>query len=116
MKKQMVFAASGAAAGAINGLFGGGGGMVFLPCLVKSGLQQKKAFATCVAVILPICAVSAFLYLLRVPFDWLQALPYLVGGAIGGAVGGKTFGRVSTRCIRQLFALFMLYGGVRYLL
>ena len=41
---------AGAAAGLVNGLFGGGGGMVLLPLLSRWGtLDQKKAFATCVA-------------------------------------------------------------------
>ena len=36
--------------------------------------------------------------------------------AIGGAVGGLLFGRVDGRWLRRLFAAFLLYGGVRYLL
>ena len=40
----------GIAVGGANSLFGGGGGMVLLPLLSRWGtLDQKKAFATCVA-------------------------------------------------------------------
>ena len=47
---------AGAAGGAVNGLFGGGGGMVVLPLLTKwRKLEARSAFATCVAVILPMC-------------------------------------------------------------
>ena len=43
---------AGGAAGLANGLFGGGGGMVFLPILSRWGtLDQRKLYATCVAVI-----------------------------------------------------------------
>lgn len=90
--------------------------MVLLPGLKKGGLSQKKALATCVATILPLCLVSALVMLLRTDFSLAAALPYLLGGGIGGAVGGKWFPNVSNRLLRQLFALFMLYGGVRYLL
>ena len=50
---------AGAAAGLANGLFGGGGGMVFLPILSRWGsLSQRKLYATCVGVIFPVCLVS----------------------------------------------------------
>mgnify|MGYP000143769478 CR=1 FL=1 len=52
----------------------------------------------------------------RLRFDWLAALPYLIGGGIGGALGGLLFRKVSAGALRKLFALFLLYGGVRYLL
>ena len=43
---------AGGAAGLANGLFGGGGGMVFLPILSRGGtLSQRKLYATCVGVI-----------------------------------------------------------------
>ena len=107
---------SGAAAGLVNGLFGGGGGMVLLPLLRRGGMEEKKAFATCVAVIFPICALSAIVYLFRDGLDLQAALPYLIGGLAGGAVGGQLMGRVSALWLRWIFAAFLLYGGVRYLL
>lgn len=58
---------AGGAAGLANGLFGGGGGMVFLPILSRWGnLKSRQLYATCVAVIFPVCAVSAAMYLWRV--------------------------------------------------
>ena len=108
---------AGAAAGAANGAFGGGGGMVLLPVLSRWGrLPQRRLYATCVAVILPFCVVSAAVYLLRTPFDFTQALPYLLGGLAGGFVGGKLFPRVPAPWLRYLFAAFLVYGGIRYLL
>lgn len=51
---------AGAAAGLTNGFFGGGGGSVLVPMLTRvCGLDQRRAFATSVAVILPLCALSA---------------------------------------------------------
>ena len=39
---------AGVAGGLLSGLFGGGGGMVLLPLLVKwRKLEGRKAFATC---------------------------------------------------------------------
>lgn len=108
---------SGAAAGLVNGLFGGGGGMVLVPLLNRwCGVEEKKAFATCVAVIFPLCVLSAAVFLLRTDFTLSTALPYLLGGLAGGWLGGKWMGRVSVVWLRRIFAAFLLYGGVRYLL
>ncbi len=109
--------AAGAAGGLINGIFGGGGGMVLLPLLTKwSGLDARNAFATCVAIILPMCCVSAAVYLFQVRPALGEVLPYLAGGVVGGLVGGLTFEKVPVRVLKVIFGLFLLYGGVRYLL
>ena len=56
MQVKAKYAVSGALAGAVNGLFGGGGGMVLVPLLSGwCGMEGKRSFATCVAVILPLC-------------------------------------------------------------
>lgn len=109
-------ALAGAAAGLVNGFFGGGGGMVLVPLLAGwCGLGQRKAFATSVAIILPLCILSAAIYLFRGGVDFSTALPYLVGGLIGGLLGGKLFQRMNMVWLRRLFALLLLYGGVKAL-
>ena len=70
MQAKTKYALSGTAAGLVNGLFGGGGGMVLVPLLN----------------------------------GWC------------GLVGGRLFRRVSVTWLRGLFAAFLLYGGVRYIL
>ena len=112
--KALWYALAGAAAGVVNGLVGGGGGMALVPMLAgKCGLDQRKAFATSVAVIAPLCALSAGIYYFRGDLDLAAALPYLAGGLIGGWVGGKVFQKVSMVWLRRGFALLLLYGGVR---
>ena len=108
---------AGTAGGLINGLFGGGGGMVLLPLLTKwSRLEARAAFATCVAIIFPICCVSTAVYLYPVRPALSMVVPYLAGGVAGGLVGGLTFDKVPVRLLKAIFGLFLLYGGVRYLL
>lgn len=108
---------AGAAAGLVNGFFGGGGGMLLVPLLTRHcGLSQRKAFATSVAVILPLCALSSLIYLLRGEVDIPTALPYLLGGVIGGWTGGKLFKKLNMTWLRRIFALLILYGGIKALL
>lgn len=108
---------AGGLAGLANGFFGGGGGMLLVPMLTRRcGLSQRQAFATSVAVILPLCMLSAAVYFFRGGLDLAAALPYLAGGLIGGVIGGRMFKRLSMVWLRRVFALFILYGGVRALL
>ncbi len=107
---------AGALAGTVNGLFGGGGGIPLVVLLTRwAHVAEKTAFATCVAVILPICAVSAAVGLLRAGFPLVRALPYLLGGLAGGFLGGRLFRDVPAVWLRRVFALFLLYGAWRYL-
>ena len=106
MNKRWKYGLSGAAAGLVSGLFGGGGGTVLVPLLTGwCKTEQKRAFANCVAVIFPLCALSAVIYLLRTGLRLVTALPYLVGGLAGGFVGGKLFGKVSAPWLRRIFGL-----------
>ena len=108
---------AGAAAGLANGCFGGGGGMVFLPIVSRwGGVSQRKLYATCVGVIFAVCLISAAVYLLRGSVPLAQAAPYLAGGLVGGFIGGRLYGRVSTTFLKWLFAAFLFYAGVKYLL
>ena len=80
------------------------------------GLEQRKAFATSVAVILPLSLVSLVVYFLREGMDFLFALPFLLGGLAGGIISGKVFGKVSVTLLRRVFGLLILYGGIRAVL
>ena len=81
---------TGAAAGAVNGLFGAGGGMLLLPLLHRlTDLREHEAFACSVCTMLPLSVVSLVVYWLRGGEFLTAALPYLAGGALGeGAFGG----------------------------
>jgi hypothetical protein len=117
MRPNWTAGAAGAAAGLANGLFGGGGGMVLVPILSRwGGLSQRKLYATCVGVIFPVCLVSSAVYLWRGGVSLAAALPYLAGGLLGGLLGGRLYGRVSTKFLKWVFAAFLFYAGVNYLL
>ena len=116
-KSKLRYLLAGALAGLTNGLFGGGGGSVLVPLLTRyCRLDQRRAFATSVAVILPLCVLSVAIYFFRGGLDLMTALPYLAGGLMGGFLGGKLYGKVPTKALKWLFAAFLFYAGVKYLL
>ena len=116
-KPWMPAAMAGGAAGIVNGFFGGGGGSVLVPMLTRvCGLDQRRAFATSVAVILPLCALSAAVYLLRGGLDLSAALPYLIGGTVGGWAGGRLFKGVRLPWLKRGFGALLIWGGLRCLL
>ena len=109
-------AVAGGAAGLANGFFGGGGGMLLVPLFTRwCGLDQRQAFATSIAVILPLCALSSAIYWLRGGLDFMLALPYLLGGVLGGFLGGRMFKKLNMVWLRRAFALLILYGGAKAL-
>ena len=109
-------AVAGGAAGLANGFFGGGGGMLLVPLLTRwCGLDQRQAFATSIAVILPLCALSSAIDWLRGGLEVMLALPYLAGGLLGGFLGGRMFKKLNMAWLRRAFALLILYGGARAL-
>ena len=114
MKRRGKSLLAGGAAGIINGLFGGGGGAVLVPLLNRfCGLEQKQVFATAVAVVFPLCLLSAGIYLFRGGLEFLTALPYVLGGTVGGWLGGKWFKGVRVTWLRRGFGGLLIFSGVR---
>ena len=114
MRSEWKYLLAGGAAGLANGFFGGGGGSVLVPLLTGyCRLDQRRAFATSVAVILPLCALSVVIYFMRGGLDLAAAWPYLAGGALGGWLGGRLFKGVRVDWLRRGFGLLLIYGGLR---
>ena len=117
MKKQYRYIVAGALAGLTNGLFGAGGGLFLVPLLIRwIGLEEKRAFATSVAIMLPLSVASYVIFCIKGGNVWNDALPYLLGGVLGGLLSAKFFSRISTVWLHRLFGLLILYGGVKAVL
>ncbi len=107
----------GIASGVVNGLLGSGGGTILVPFMQKSlGVEQHKAHATTVAVVAPLCLVSAFFYIGHQAVDWGVLLAVSVGGVIGGVIGAKLLQKISGRWLHWIFGGLMLASAVRMFL
>lgn len=100
--------------GAINGLFGAGGGMLAVPCLTYVwGLDEKSAHATAIAVILPLCLVSSVVYALKGNYESSVILPTVIGVTIGGIAGALLLKKMSANAVSFLFYALMTFAGFK---
>ena len=107
---------SGLCAGAINGLFGGAGGMVLVPLLTAlTDLEDDEIFPASISIMLPICLVSLAYRSLTAPLPLSAAAPYLIGGALGGITAGLWGQAIPTRWLHKGLGILILWGGIRYL-
>lgn len=100
----------GLVAGVLAGLFGVGGGILFVPALVLLlGLTQVHAEATSLLAILPTVIAGAWRQQRYGNVDWRAAL--LVGlGSIAGVEGGVEAAKaLPESTLRRLFAVFTLF-------
>ena len=115
MNDIVKIAFAGAVAGAVNGLFGAGGGMLLVPLLtLMTDLEEDAIFPSSVSIILPLSLVSLISGAgLDLPFR--QALPYLIGALGGGVLAGLTGSRIPVHWLHRTLGLMILWGGIRYL-
>lgn len=116
MKKYLGIALAGLGAGAVNGLFGAGGGMVLVPLLcLLTDMEDEEIFPSSISIILPICLVSLAVTAMTVGIPFRQALPYLLGSAAGGILAGLWGQKIPTVWLHRGLGIMILWGGIRYL-
>lgn len=104
----------GGLAGILNGLFGAGGGLMLVPLFIGwLKMEEKQAFATSVAVALPLSIASFAVFIAQGNSVWEEALPYLLGGMVGGGLSIKLFRSISAKWLRRLFGMLILYGAIK---
>ena len=119
MTEKWKKAAIGLVTGFANGLFGSGGGTIVVPAMERFlKVEEHKAHATAIAVILPLSLLSLGIYLWKTGLGevWQIALWASVGGLVGGIVGAKLLSRISGIWLHRIFGAFMLAAAVRMIL
>lgn len=99
--------------GATNIILGAGGGMLTVPLYCKMGMEQSKAQINAVATILPITIISSIIYLLNGNVNLSDAYVFLLPGLVGSIIGTFLIKRISNNTLSFIFAIFMIWSGVR---
>jgi uncharacterized membrane protein YfcA len=113
---KLYYAVCGAVIGAVNGLFGSGGGVAAVPALKAAGLTVKESHASSLAVTLPLSAVSAIVYSFGADFKWEDALPLIPFGLAGAVIGGLVLKKLSNVWLKRIFGALLIAAGLRMLL
>lgn len=111
-----LYAAAGALAGLLCGFLGAGGGLLLVPIL--SGpcrLSPRRALATSVSIMLPLCVLSLIPYLRAGALEFSTALPYLLGGFLGGLICDRCVKHLPEVWLRRIFTVLLCWGGIRNL-
>ena len=104
---------AGVAAGMLAGLFGVGGGILFVPAFViLFGFTQLDAQATSLAAIIPVAIVGAWrLSGEKDIVNWRAAAVMGCGAAVGVLVGAEFATRVPDVALSQAFGVVLLLIG-----
>ena len=116
-KKVNLYAVlTGVSAGIVNGLFGGGGGMIVVPMLIYLlKCPNKKAHATAIMIILPISLVSGLFYSAFGNLDLSVGIPATIGVVAGGVAGAFLLSKLSSKWVMIVFAIVMAAAGIKML-
>ncbi|MBD5632586.1 MAG: sulfite exporter TauE/SafE family protein [Clostridia bacterium] len=116
-KKSFKSVTAGLLTGAVNGLFGGGGGMVAVPLLKNMcGYEEKRAHATTILLILPVCAASAVTYIVNGYFSAEIIIPAAIGSVAGGLLGAVLLNKLPEFIVNIVFIVAMLAAGIRMII
>ena len=102
----------GGLVGAANSIFGGGGGMIAVPLLEKTGMAEKQAHATAILLILPVSLLSFILYVWRGVYDFSVLIPTSLGVTVGGWLGAKLLGKLPVKTVNLIFAALQAVAGL----
>jgi len=115
MSGKLLLSAIGTAAGAVNGLFGAGGGMMLVPLLGKKvGLSEEERFPASIAIMAPVCITALLFSGDNIP-EFTKVLPYLLGSTVGGIAAGLWGRRIPTLWLHRFLGGIILWGGIRFL-
>lgn len=113
-KNKFKLLAIGLITGIINGIFGSGGGTIVVPALVFIlGVDDHKAHATAISIILPLSILSTIIYFVNDSIPLKVVIPVTIGGVIGSYIGAKTLNKIPVYILRKIFGSVIIYSAIR---
>ena len=106
--------------GLINGLLGAGGGIILslgFSSLIGDELGERKdVYFNSQAAMVPVCVVSYLLYVGSGEMSAISLRDMLFPAILGGVAGGILSAFIKSKYIRLIFAIIVLFSGIRMLM
>lgn len=103
--------------GAFSGIFGVGGGILLVPIQVLGfHIEQKKAQATSLVMVMMAAVAAATTYAIGGQVAWSPAVSILIGGIAGSLLGSYVVTRSANRVLQAGFGVLMVLAAVRLLI
>ncbi len=117
IKKHWKEIVIGLSVGLLNGVFGAGGGSLFVPLAERFlKMEEKTAHATAIPIILVLSAVSSYFYIRRGFFDFNIWIYVSIGGLLGGFAGAKLLGKIPKKWLKIGFGAVICVTAVKMIL
>jgi len=76
-------------------------------------IEDHKAHATAISIILPLSIISSIIYFRYDVVDPALTLKVAVGSVMGALVGSCILNKFSVNALRKIFGIFMIIAAVR---
>jgi len=110
---ELLAALVGLFAGVLAGMFGVGGGILFVPALLALGLAPHEAIGTSLLAIIPAVAAGTWRNARAGTVRWRDAALVGVAAAVSAQLGVLAAESLPGPVLRKLFAVLLLAVGVQ---
>lgn len=104
----------------ISGILGsmglGGGGVLVLYLTLVLNMNQIQAQGINLLFFLPCAIISIIIQAKKKMIDYKSVIPIIIGGLPGILIGSLLIIKIETNILSKLFAVFLLFLGIRELL
>ncbi|RKD34677.1 TSUP family transporter [Thermohalobacter berrensis] len=108
----MILFLVGFLSGIISGM-GIGGGTILIPALIFfTSLSQHQAQGINLIVFIPIAIISLITHFINKNICIKLAIPIIISGLIGSILGSLLAVNLSSKALRKMFGLFLLFMGL----
>jgi uncharacterized membrane protein YfcA len=103
--------------GIVSGLFGVGGGLIFVPLLVYIlGFNIHTAIGTSLAVVVPTAVAGTLRHGLLHNIDWRAVIFLSLFSIVGSWIGASLTAKLDPALLKRLFAVFLAVVALKMFL
>jgi len=121
-KNNIMLSISSITAGILNGFAGTGGGIIlyfvlkYINKLEDKSEKTKDIMAMIISAVIPMSIVSAIIYMTKGKIIYSELLTYLPAALTGGIVGAFLLDKLKFNFMKKLFAVMIIYAGIKMIL